>query len=105
MSKQDEMFPEGISAHDNIKIWPVMKDIDKLVIAIEQEIDSLEIDSMDAEVGEVPQDFAHGLCLMLSDDWCIIKDSATNGNDHPPYPDWLHWIVVGALKKKGFTEL
>jgi hypothetical protein len=96
------VFPEGIDvgAGPVIPTWPAMKEMDKLVAAIEREIDEVE-----KELGEIPPDFAEGICLRFSDDWCIIRDIALNGEHYPPYPEWLEWIVVGVLKKKGITEL
>jgi hypothetical protein len=61
-------------------------EMNRLVIGIEREIESVE------------GDIAEGLCQRFADDWNLYEE---NGE----YPEWLRWIVTAMLQKKGITEL
>ena len=57
-----------------------------------------EIDAVDGEMGTFGDDIADGLCHRFADDWNMYTEDAN-------FPEWLRWVVVGVLAKKGITEL
>jgi hypothetical protein len=68
-------------------------EMDRLVIGIGHEIDAVI-----EETGNLGDDIAGSLCDRFADDWNLYDH---NGE----YPEWLRWVVVGVLNKKGITEL
>jgi hypothetical protein len=68
-------------------------EMNRLVIGIEREIEAVE-----GDMGNLGDDIAEGLCQRFADDWNLYLEDGS-------YPDWLRWVVVGVLKKKGITEL
>ena len=82
------------SAQQNPNDPPSLHDILRyLALSIGREIDSVE-----AELGNLGDDIDARLCHRFAHDWELYEE-----NGH--YPDWLRWIVEGVLKKRGITEL
>jgi hypothetical protein len=68
-------------------------EMNRLVIGIEREVEFVE-----GDMGNLGDDIAEGLCQRFADDRNLYLEDGS-------YPEWLCWIVVGVLKKKGITEL
>jgi hypothetical protein len=78
----------AISAHAHL-----MADMSTLEAEIEREIESVESDR-----GQIPDDLAEGLCQRIADGWNLYNEDGS-------YPQWLMWVVVGILAKHGVRGL
>jgi hypothetical protein len=84
------MIRNSVAGGNGMKLQDEMS---RLVTAIEHEIDAVE-----GDMGNLGDDIAEGLCQRFADEWNLFDGEGK-------YPDWLRWIVVGALKKQGITTV
>jgi hypothetical protein len=82
---------EATYATDGLELF--RERMTNLGIGIEQEIESVE-----SEIGNLGDDIVEGLCQRFADDCELYEE---NGD----VPEWLRWVVIGVLKKKGITDL